>query len=367
MRKLLWLCLIPGLSCFGAQSSYDAGTGVWTLFNSSIRATFQLTPDGYFLTRSIADVQTGDQWTAGADRPTSPVGIQVGNEVFDATRAFTLLDQFTQQLTPSGVRQFIVLQDMKGLAQITVILDVYDDQPVLRYSVRYRNLTASTVRVNGWDMLPWTFSGSGQRYTAFRVNQWSVLSNEGDFEPLQTSVDPGGAPVEVYSGAHGQQCGWIAVRDTAMRGLFAGWEFDGRTKTTARQGNPDGYLQFASAVLDMNHPVEPLGDFTGPSAFLGLFHGDWDEAGYRTQRFVEGVLARPVPDAKNFPYVSWDSWGYETAIDEQTLRHNAQLAASLGVELFVVDLGWSRAIGDWHADESKFPHGLGALSDYVHS
>lgn len=103
-----------------------------------------------------------------------------------------------------------------------------------------------------------------------------------------------------------------------------------------------------------------------PIAFVGLFHGDFDEAGYRTQRFVETVLAKAIPD-KNFPYVSWDSWGYESGIDEATLRRNAEVAASIGVELFVVDLGWARGLGDWFADPSKFPSGLRALSDYVHS
>jgi len=57
----------------------------------------------------------------------------------------------------------------------------------------------------------------------------------------------------------------------------------------------------------------------------------------------------------------------EGQIDEQTLRRNADVAASLGVQLFIVDLGWARGIGDWHADPAKFPSGLDALSDYVHS
>ena len=64
----------------------------------------------------------------------------------------------------------------------------------------------------------------------------------------------------------------------------------------------------------------------------------------------------------------WDSWKYQTGIDEDTLRRNAELAARIGVELFVIDLGWARSIGDWHEDPRKFrPGGLRALSDYVHS
>jgi len=65
--------------------------------------------------------------------------------------------------------------------------------------------------------------------------------------------------------------------------------------------------------------------------------------------------------------VVWDSWGYGTAIDEQTLRDNADIAASLGIELFLVDLGWAPRLGDWYADPDRFPSGLRALADYVHS
>ena len=363
---LLWMAVAAPLG-FGAQSIFDPSQNTWTLGNGWIRAVFQLTPDGYFLTRQISDLQSGDQWTPSLNRPTSPVRLQTGTDVFDAQRPFLLLDQYTQQVKPSGVRQYIVLQDLSGAARITVILEVYDNQPVLRYSLLYRNLTASPAYVGWINMLPWTFDDAGQLYTAFRVNQWSVDGAAEDFDPLQTVLDPGGASVEVYSGAGGQQCGWLALRDPNMRGLFAGWEFDGRVKTTVRQSASPGYVQFSSTVLDLNHPVPQFGDFQTPYAFLGLFHGDWDEAGYRTQRFSEAVLAKPVPDARAFPYVSWDSWAYQDQIDERTLMSNADVAAAAGVELFVVDLGWARAIGDWHADPAKFPNGLSAVSDYVHS
>ena len=248
-----------------------------------------------------------------------------------------------------------------------MVFDLFNNHPVLRYSLKYQNLTPATTYITWINMVPWTFDDLGKRYTAFRVNQWSVVATPTDFQPLQTLLDTGGTAVEVYSGADGQQCGWLAMRDSDQRGLFTGWEFDGRTKTTVRQDSSQGYVQFASTVLDLHHPVESNSEFQVPNTFIGLFHGDWDEAGYRTQRFVESVLAKPPPDSKTFPYVSWDSWGYQDQINEQTLRRNADVAANLGVQLFVVDLGWARGIGDWYADPAKFPNGLGTVSDYVHS
>src|SRR5262249_2515503 len=157
---------------------------------------------------------------------------------------------------------------------------------------------------------------------------------------------------------HGDQCGWVAVRDSDFRGLFAGWEFDGRARIAVKHSGPDGYLSLSGLILDLDHPVASKEDFQIPAAFVGLSHGAWDVAGYRTQRFAEAVIAKPAPDAGAFPYVGWDSWSYQTNIDEQTLRREAEMAASLGIELFTVDLGWAKAMGDWHPDRDKFPNGL---------
>jgi len=366
-RILPGLLLSVGCAWGASQVNFDPQQEQWTLTNGLIRAIFQLTPEGYFLTQEIDNLESGDRWAASTSRPTSPVRLQIDSDLFDAQTPFQLAAQYNQSLTPAGVRQFIVLQDLRNRAQITVIFDIYDDHPVVRYSLNYRNLTASTTHVTWINMVPWSFEDLGKRYTAFRVNQWSVASRPEDFQPLQTLLDTAGTAVEVYSGADGQQCSWLAFRDSDQRGLFAGWEFDGRTKTTVRQFANPGYIQFSSTVLDLNHPVDPNTEFPVPGTFIGVFHGDWDEAGYRTQRFVESVLAKPAPDQKTFPYVSWDSWAYQDQISETVLRQNADRAAAIGVQLFIVDLGWARGIGDWYADPNKFPNGLGAVADYAHS
>ncbi len=368
LKSLLILSMaLAGSVARAADTSYDPNLNTWVLGNGWIQATFQLTPDGHFLTQSINDLHNGDSWTAPANQPSSPIHLQAGNDVFDASRQYSLLDQYTVSANPAGVRQVILLQDVASAAQFTVIFDLYDNQPVLRYSLRYRNTTGAIANVTWVDMVPWAFNDNSQHYTAFSVNQWSVAALPEDFETLQSPLDPAGTPVAIYSGAHGQQCGWLALHDANNRGLFAGWEFDGRAKVTVQQQGSQGVLQFYSTILDLNHPVNPMDSFQTPHAFLGLFHGDFDEAGYRTQSFVEAVLAKPVPDATAFPYVAWDSWAYGEAIDEDTLTSSATVAASLGVELFIVDLGWARSIGDWYEDPAKFPHGLAAVSNYVHS
>ena len=368
LRRIVLALLFSLGAVFGAsQASFDREQNQWRLGNESIQAIFQLTPDGYFLTKEIDNLESGDRWTASQSRPTSPIRLQADNDLFDAQTPFQLVSQYPESTSPAGVRQVIVLQDLRNRALITVALEIYDNQPILRYGLTYKNLTPKSTHITWINMVPWTFDDLGKRYTALRVNQWSVASKLEDFQPLQTLLDTTGTAVEVYSGADAQQCTWLALRDSDQRGLFAGWEFDGRAKTTVRQIALNGYVQFNSTVLSLNHPVDPDTELQLPHSFLGVFHGGWDEAGYRTQRFVEAALAKPMPDAKTFPYVSWDSWAYLDKIDEVTLKRNADRAAAIGVELFTVDLGWARGIGDWYADPDKFPNGLGAVADYVHA
>lgn len=70
-------------------------------------------------------------------------------------------------------------------------------------------------------------------------------------------------------------------------------------------------------------------------------------------------------------YNSWEATGF--AVDEASQMALAQQAATLGVELFVVDDGWfgsrtsGRAgLGDWQPNPDRFPHGLGPLIHQIH-
>ncbi len=338
----------------------------WTLSNGWLQAQFQFTDTGNLQVVSLRDLHKGSVWNASPAHPSSPIRFKVDGVWFDALTQFQITSE-TQQPFDGGIRQLIDLEDRAQTAHIQLTLELYDNQPVLRYYVKYRNLTSQTKYVQWLNMMPWAFADDGKGFTAFAVNQWSAQQSPDDFQPIQTPVTTDGTPVEVYSGAHGTQCTWLVLKETdGTRGLFTGWEFDGRARTTVRQYGSDGYLQFASNILDLNHPVAPNTEFLVPPAFIGLFDGDFDEAGYRTQRFVDRALALKPADP-NFPYVGWDSWVYQTNLNEVTLRQSADAAARLGIELFTIDLGWAKMLGDWNEDPDKFPSGLGALSDYVHS
>jgi alpha-galactosidase len=61
----------------------------------------------------------------------------------------------------------------------------------------------------------------------------------------------------------------------------------------------------------------------------------------------------------------FNSWGYERAIDEPTMRQALGLCARLGLEAFVTDFGWEGP--DWLPRPETFPRGLAPLSDLCRS
>lgn len=336
----------------------------WDLSNGVVHASFQMDAAGHFGLGEIDHLQSGVTWRAPDAAGSSPIRVRLGSTLYDANTSFKLIAQYAEASDANTSRQVIVLQDLKNTAQFRVELEMYANQPVLRHHVSVTNLAGHTQYATLADMVPYAFSPDAQSFRLWRVDQWSVAPKPEDFQTSQVTLAADGPASTLLTGSGGTYCTWMALRDENDRGLFAGWEFDGAAQASARYSQADAVLTLGATVQSLFHPVAPGETFALPGAFLGLFQGDWDESGFRTQRFSEAVLAAAAPSG--FPYVSWDSWAYATNIDEQTLRDNALIAASLGVELFVVDLGWAREIGDWREDPDKFPSGLRALSDFVH-
>lgn len=84
-------------------------------------------------------------------------------------------------------------------------------------------------------------------------------------------------------------------------------------------------------------------------------------------RWPDGRM-RPRPVTLN----TWEGNGFD--LHEDRLAQQAEAAARLGVERFVLDDGWFRGrrddtagLGDWTPDPAVFPHGLGPLARRVNA
>jgi alpha-galactosidase len=114
-----------------------------------------------------------------------------------------------------------------------------------------------------------------------------------------------------------------------------------------------------------------------PHVLIGVARGTLPAASAAMRTYVLQGLRGGRPIA---PLVTYNTWyAYGTAVDDQSMRLEMARAASMGVELFVIDAGWyigadtahttnfTPGLGTWTADPDRFPDGLAALSAFAHS
>jgi alpha-galactosidase len=161
----------------------------------------------------------------------------------------------------------------------------------------------------------------------------------------------------------------VARDDHAHSGWYAGIEFSGRTRIALEREKDS-----LRAVFGLNPDPSPFrtrllpGDvFETPVVFLGGSRYGPDGAGNVLRRWVRATLGNPLTwEQPNYPLVVNNSWGGGMAVDEQLADRMIRDAGDLGVEMFHVDAGWFRGVGDWYPNPQKFPHGLAVVADEAH-
>ncbi|WP_436536739.1 alpha-galactosidase [Actinoplanes sp. HUAS TT8] len=104
---------------------------------------------------------------------------------------------------------------------------------------------------------------------------------------------------------------------------------------------------------------------------VGVYSADGVDGVARQWHAYERHLAgERLGRTRNVIYNSWEATTFDVTADGQLAL--ADVAASLGVETFVVDDGWfvgrhddTGGLGDWTPDPAKFPDGFGAFVDAV--
>ena len=225
--------------------------------------------------------------------------------------------------------------------------------------------------------------------TASEVGLQSVYVDKGGGRPTRDGTHIVRMPVgyewrgtsSTYAGdnAPREVIPWMLIERTPSSGTqnhargngwYVGLEFSGRTslnlerKTDAIVGtaglNPDP-APFLTRL--------PAGAaFEAPPVFLGAFHGDRDDAGNVLRPWVRQVLTHAETwNNPHYPMLVNNSWGSGMQVDEALAKRMIADSAELGMEMFHIDAGWFRGVGDWYPDPKKFPHGLAPIADEAHA
>lgn len=183
------------------------------------------------------------------------------------------------------------------------------------------------------------------------------------WEGKSSTYAPDASPREVIP--------WVMVENSGSQsGWYAGIEFSGRTRIALER---DATSLNGAMGLDP-HPalfrtrLTPGGSFDTPTVFVGAFNGGADGLGNVLRPWVRSVLANPETwkDPK-YPLLVSNSWGSGMEVNEELAKRMIRDSAELGLDMFHIDAGWFRGVGNWYPDEKKFPHGLAVISDYAHA
>lgn len=164
---------------------------------------------------------------------------------------------------------------------------------------------------------------------------------------------------------------WTLVQRTGdpQTGWYAGIEFSGRTRISLTREN-----DALTAVLGLNPDpgpfrtrLQPGEIFESPIVFFGGFRDGPDAAGNVLRRWIRAVLGNPETwKNPNYPLIVNNSWGGGMKVNEEIAKRMIRDSAELGVDMFHIDAGWFRDVGDWYPNPQKFPHGLGVIADDAH-
>ncbi len=257
---------------------------------------------------------------------------------------------------------------------VEVRLRAYDDSDVLEGSLVLRNGGAEEITIGRADAATWVLP----RLEAYRLSQvrgrWA-----GETRLHRGELAYGETVLTSRRGVTSHQANpWVMIDDgtaTEEHGevysCALAWSGSWRL-SVQRLPSERVSVSAGSGHEPVEQRLAPGAELATP-ACAGLYSaGGFGAASRAWHRYVRGhVLPHPA-ELRPVLYNSWEVTGFDVDLAGQLKL--AELAASLGVELYVMDDAWfggrthdAAGLGDWWPNPSRFPDGLGPLIDRVHA
>ena len=142
---------------------------------------------------------------------------------------------------------------------------------------------------------------------------------------------------------------FVFTADLPQSGWYTGIEFSGRTRIALERTGTSVHT-----VLGLNPDpgpfrtrIPPGESFQTPTVFLGTFTGGPDGAANQLRPWVRTVLGNPRTwSDPQYPLTVNNSWGSGMQVDEALALRMIADSKELGLEMFHLDAGWFRGVGD---------------------
>jgi len=300
---------------------------------------------------------------AGTKYIDSCLKVRFADGVRDAVLAFvdsSVTDSSTPELA-------ICLKDVYYPLQVTLHYRVHADYDLIERWVTLENLGAEPIQVEQAFSAKWTLP-PGDDY--FLTHMYGRHLDE--FNLQREPLTPGLKTIESRRLIPSHRAvPWFAIDRSASEDGGEVW-----FGTLAWSGNfciNAEVTEFASTRVslgwndwDFGWTLQPGQPLVTPSALAGYTKGGFGGASRQVHAYVREQVLPHGGTPHKVLYNSWEATLFD--VDEASQSALAEIAAQMGVELFVMDDGWfhgrkwdNAGLGDWWPDEVKFPHGLGNL------
>ncbi len=344
--------------------------------------------------QTTSQLQTADttlQFEAGPDAPRLRTLVATAQPVWNNTAVERLIDsveidgqvtavhwQFNQSASHSDAHRVAFVYESPS-PRLRVIWEWQARAPFgpIEHQIHIENLDSREL----W--LPLQDSIQFDWLTKPQTTLEHLYVEKGADTPSDTGTHPVALPVEykwqgtssTYAHPKGNESRkiipWFLVEETdgSKSGWYVGIEFSGRTQLTLERKG-----ESLRGVAGLNPDPGPFRSrlktgeiFDTPIVFLGASQGGPDRAGNVLRRWVRNVLGNPLTwKNPNYPLTVNNSWGGGMKVNENIALGMIRDAAELGLEMFHVDAGWFRGVGDWYPNPQKFPRGLAVVADDAH-
>ena len=164
---------------------------------------------------------------------------------------------------------------------------------------------------------------------------------------------------------HQDTAAWL-VAQVGGRYVALAWEYSGHLITTV-EVVADQVVIRSLLPADTYDPAPERRSGPGPTGWLSVGPGDLDGGAAALRRLIiEEMITPPdlsgMPGPPGFPCLVANSWGVQEDTSTTRILDMMDATAAVGAEVFVVDKGWERSVGDWLPND-RFPSGLRALSE----
>ncbi|MFO1037906.1 MAG: alpha-galactosidase [Geminicoccaceae bacterium] len=286
-----------------------------------------------------------------------------------------LLAFATKSVVTADGRMTVRLADERNGLELSVVLSLPAKGQVVEQTLTLRNNGSEPFRVDrlmaqffvpGGDAEVITLAGRWgmefqERRERLGVATWSRINRRG-----RTSHD-------VFPGVIlGTETDQPLLQDRRTSAFHLAWS--GNSEILIEPLDDSGWvIQLGEHWLPGEVILQPGEAATTPTALMRVPSARGPATGHAFHRYLrDHVLSWPGTTITPRP-VTLNTWeGNYFDLDETRLRAQAEAAAKLGIERFVLDDGWfgrrdddTTSLGDWTPHPVKFPHGLRPLAEHV--